>query len=135
MDYSGLSKQSKFRVPYINGKYLIGLGFVIAWALIWKFNQEAIQEWQNLDFLYILEHKSLILIFWAVWIILAIMAFKYNFSLLPVIGILINLYLMTELGTSNWVIFLIWLAIGLVVYFFYGYKHSKLNNPKAEDIA
>ncbi|WP_313190653.1 amino acid permease [Sphingobacterium sp.] len=135
MDYSGLSKQSKFRVPYINGKYLIGLGFVIAWVLIWKFNQEAIHEWQHLDFLYILEHKSLILIFWAVWVVLAIMAFKYNFSLLPVIGILINLYLMTELGTSNWVIFLIWLAIGLVVYFFYGYKHSKLNNPKAEDIA
>ncbi|WP_313258498.1 amino acid permease [Sphingobacterium sp.] len=135
MDYSGLSKQSKFRVPYINGKCLIGLGFVIAWAMIWKFNQEAIHEWQHLDFLYILEHKSLILIFWAVWIVLAIMAFKYNFSLLPVIGILINLYLMTELGTSNWVIFLIWLAIGLVVYFFYGYKHSKLNNPKAEDIA
>ena len=135
MDYSGLSKQSKFRVPYLNGKYLIGLGFLIAWALIWKFNQEVIHEWQHLDFLYILEHKSLILIFWAVWVILAIMAFKYNFSLLPVIGILINLYLMTELGTSNWVIFLIWLAIGLVVYFFYGYKHSKLNNPKSEDIA
>ncbi|WP_185211670.1 amino acid permease [Sphingobacterium mizutaii] len=135
MDYSGLSKQSKFRVPYINGKYLIGLGFVIAWAVIWRFNQEAIHEWQHLDFLYILEHKSLILIFWAVWIVLSIMAFKFNFSLLPVIGILINLYLMTELGTSNWVIFLIWLAIGLVVYFFYGYKHSKLNNPKAEEIA
>ncbi len=134
MDHSGLSKQSKFRVPYINGKYLISLGFIIAWALIWRFNQEAIQEWQHLDFLYILEHKSLILIFWTVWIILAIMAYKYNFSLLPVIGILINLYLMTELGTSNWVIFLIWLAIGLVVYFFYGYKNSRLNNPPQEDI-
>lgn len=134
MDHSGLSKQSKFRVPYINGKYLIGLGFIIAWALTWRFNQEAIQEWQHLDFIYILEHKVLILIFWTVWIILAIMAYKYNFSLLPVIGILINLYLMTELGTSNWVIFLIWLAIGLVVYFFYGYKNSRLNNPPQEDI-
>ena len=134
MDHSGLSKQSKFRVPYINGKYLISLGFIIAWALIWRFNQEAIQEWQHLDFIYILEHKVLILIFWTVWIILAIMAYKYNFSLLPVIGILINLYLMTELGTSNWVIFLIWLAIGLVVYFFYGYKNSRLNNPPQEDI-
>src|SRR5690606_170307 len=30
MDYSGISKQSKFRVPYINGKYLIGAGLVIA---------------------------------------------------------------------------------------------------------
>ena len=128
MDYSGLSKQSKFRVPYVNGKYLIGIGFIAAWLLIWKFNPEVFQEWKQLDFLYILEHKSLIIIFWLVWIVMSVMAYKFNFSLLPVIGILINLYLMTELGTSNWIIFLIWLAIGLVVYFFYGYKHSKLNN-------
>lgn len=129
MDYSGLSKQSKFRVPYVNAKYLIGIGFIAAWLLIWKFNPGVFQEWKDLDFLYILEHKSLIIIFWLVWIIMSVMAYKFNFSLLPVIGILINLYLMTELGTSNWIIFLIWLAIGLVVYFFYGYKHSKLNNP------
>ncbi|OYD42204.1 APC family permease [Sphingobacterium cellulitidis] len=128
MDYSGLSKQSKFRVPYVNAKYLIGIGFIAAWLLIWKFNPGVFQEWKDLDFLYILEHKSLIIIFWLVWIIMSVMAYKFNFSLLPVIGILINLYLMTELGTSNWIIFLIWLAIGLVVYFFYGYKHSKLNN-------
>ncbi|OYD45361.1 amino acid transporter [Sphingobacterium cellulitidis] len=128
MDYSGLSKQSKFRVPYVNAKYLIGIGFIAAWLLIWKFNPGVFQEWKQLDFLYILEHKSLIIIFWLVWIIMSVMAYKFNFSLLPVIGILINLYLMTELGTSNWIIFLIWLAIGLVVYFFYGYKHSKLNN-------
>lgn len=134
MDYSGLSKQSKFRVPYINGKYLIAIAFIFAWIFILKFNQDAIYQWKNYDFMYILEHKTLIIIFWLVWIVLAGMAFKYNFSLLPVIGILINLYLMTELGTSNWVIFLIWLAIGLIVYFFYGYKHSKLNNPSKEII-
>ena len=132
MDYSGLSKQSKFRVPYINGKYLIGMALLTAWILIWKFNQEALLEWKNLDFMYIVEHKSLIIIFWLVWLVLSVMGFKYNFSLLPVIGILINLYLMTELGTSNWVIFLIWLGIGLIVYFFYGYKHSKLNNSASE---
>ena len=131
MDYSGLSKQSKFRVPYINGKYLIGIGFLIAWMVIWRFNWDAVTAWQDLDALYILEHKSLIIIFWIVWIVLAYMGYRFNFSLLPVIGILINLYLMTELGTSNWLIFLIWLGIGLLVYFFYGYKHSKLNNPAA----
>ncbi|WP_316930720.1 amino acid permease C-terminal domain-containing protein [Sphingobacterium sp. IITKGP-BTPF85] len=34
---------------------------------------------------------------------------------------------MTELGASNWIIFIIWLIGGLVIYFLYGYKHSKLN--------
>jgi len=130
MDHSGLSQKSKFRVPYVNGKYLIGLGFVVAWVLLWKFGQDTMSEWRGLSWLYILEHKSLTIIFWLVWLIMAIMGYKHRFSLLPVIGILINLYLMTELGASNWIIFVIWLVIGLVIYFAYGYKHSKLNTKK-----
>ncbi|ULT28977.1 hypothetical protein KUH03_24570 [Sphingobacterium sp. E70] len=38
---------------------------------------------------------------------------------------------MTELGASNWIIFVIWLVLGLGVYFMYGYKHSKLNKSAA----
>jgi len=34
--------------------------------------------------------------------------------------------LMTELGYTNWLRFLIWLVIGLIVYFTYSHKHSKL---------
>ena len=33
---------------------------------------------------------------------------------------------MSELGITNWLRFLIWLAIGLVLYFTYGAKHSLL---------
>jgi APA family basic amino acid/polyamine antiporter len=65
--------------------------------------------------------------FWVTWLVLSIIGFKHNFSLLPVAGILVNMYLMSELGSSNWFIFLIWLIIGLVVYFAYGYRKSKLN--------
>ncbi|RZJ89378.1 MAG: hypothetical protein EOO60_10085, partial [Hymenobacter sp.] len=42
-----------------------------------------------------------------------------------------NLYLMTQLGINNWTMFLIWLLIGLAIYFTYGYKHSKLNKVVA----
>lgn len=127
MDYSGLSAKSKFRVPYINGKYLIGLGFIAAWVILYYYGQDIITEWHEAPLLDILEHKSLILIFWLVWLVLAVMGYKYSFSLLPVTGILINLYLMGQLGASNWIIFLLWLAVGLVLYFVYGYKHSRLN--------
>lgn len=127
MDHSGMSKRAKFRVPYINGKYLIGLAFVLAWALLFYYGQDVINEWKALSVSYIFEHKSLTIFFWLVWLLLSVLGFKFNFSLLPVIGILISLYLMTELGASNWSIFLIWLAIGLVIYFAYGYRHSKLN--------
>lgn len=127
MDYSGLSAKSKFRVPYINGKYLIGLGFIAAWMIIYRYGQDTLLAWREMPWLEIVEHKSLIVIFWLVWIILAVMGYKYKFSLLPVIGILINLYLMSQLGASNWIIFLVWLAVGLVLYFIYGYRHSRLN--------
>jgi hypothetical protein len=33
---------------------------------------------------------------------------------------------MTEIGFRNWVVFSIWLLIGLVIYFGYGYRRSKL---------
>ncbi len=127
MDHAGLSAKSKFKVPYINGKYLIGTGFVLAWILLFTYAQGTIEEWRTLSLTEIVEHKSLVLVFWLSWVLLAVLGFKYRFSLLPVVGILINLYLMSELGASNWIIFILWLVIGLVLYFAYGYKHSKLN--------
>lgn len=50
-----------------------------------------------------------------------------NLSLIPVLGLISCLYMMCELGISNWIGFGIWLIVGLIVYFLYGYKHSKLN--------
>lgn len=126
LDYSGISKQSKFRVPYLNGKYLVGLGLIVALVLLFIYGQGVLEEWRTASIMYIFEHKILTIIFWLVWITLSVMSYKYNFSILPVMGILTNLYLMTELGSSNWLIFVIWLAIGLVIYFTYGYRMSKL---------
>ncbi|MNO24805.1 putative amino acid permease YhdG [compost metagenome] len=39
-------------------------------------------------------------------------------------------YLMYNLGRETWTGFLVWLAIGLLIYGVYGYKHSKLNHNK-----
>jgi APA family basic amino acid/polyamine antiporter len=44
--------------------------------------------------------------------------------LVPILGALICLYLMLNLGWHTWARLVIWLAIGLVIYFFYGRKHS-----------
>ncbi|WP_164108615.1 MULTISPECIES: amino acid permease [Sphingobacterium] len=134
MDKSGLSKKAKFRVPYVNGKYLVGLGFISAMVLMYIYGQDSLKEWQTLGTKDVIIHKSLVVVFWGTWFILSIYSFKYNFSLLPVIGILVNLYLMSELGASNWIIFIIWLGIGLLIYFIYGYKHSKLNKDAKEVI-
>ncbi|MGA8075354.1 MAG: amino acid permease [Candidatus Acidiferrales bacterium] len=44
--------------------------------------------------------------------------------LVPVLGILTNLFLMSGLGWSNWARLVVWLAIGLAIYFGYSRKHS-----------
>jgi amino acid transporter len=125
LDAKGLSSQSKFKVPYVNGKYIIGLVLLV--VLI-----ESLLNSHHL--LETLESKPLLGVFWLVWAVLAVLGYQRNFSLLPVIGILTNLYLMTELGASNWLIFVIWLIIGLVIYFSYGFRHSKLAKSEAVSV-
>ena len=49
----------------------------------------------------------------------------------PILGILFNGYMMYSLGWVNWARLVIWLAIGLVVYFTYGVKHSKVQALEA----
>ena len=46
--------------------------------------------------------------------------------LVPILGICFNGYMMIELGLANWIRLIVWLLIGLVVYFFYSRKHSKV---------
>jgi APA family basic amino acid/polyamine antiporter len=44
----------------------------------------------------------------------------------PLGGMLACLYLMTGLPHDTWIRLVVWLAIGLSIYFFYGRKHSRL---------
>ena len=48
--------------------------------------------------------------------------------LVPVLGIIVCLIMMVSLPVESWERLAIWLAIGLVIYFAYSRKHSKLNN-------
>jgi APA family basic amino acid/polyamine antiporter len=50
----------------------------------------------------------------------------------PVMGILFNGYMMYKLGWVNWARLIIWLVIGMVVYFTYSQYHSRVRNPEAK---
>jgi APA family basic amino acid/polyamine antiporter len=53
--------------------------------------------------------------------------FKTPFvPLVPILGILSAGYLMTQLARITWIVMLSWLVLGLVIYFFYSVKHSKV---------
>jgi APA family basic amino acid/polyamine antiporter len=49
----------------------------------------------------------------------------------PILGIVFNGYMMYKLGWVNWARLIIWLVIGLVVYFTYSRHHSRVSNPQA----
>ena len=46
--------------------------------------------------------------------------------LVPILGILVSLYLMISLPFDTWLRLIVWLVIGLFIYFTYGRKHSKV---------
>ena len=49
--------------------------------------------------------------------------------LVPILGILTCGAMIYGLGWPNWTRLFIWMVIGLVIYFLYGYRKSKLRNP------
>jgi basic amino acid/polyamine antiporter, APA family len=59
-------------------------------------------------------------------LVLTVLAFTKNLSLIPLLGLLACAYLLSESGATNWERFFVWLVIGLACYFLYGSKHSKL---------
>jgi APA family basic amino acid/polyamine antiporter len=44
----------------------------------------------------------------------------------PIMGIVVSLLMMVSLGWETWARLIIWLAIGLCIYFFYGKKNSRV---------
>ena len=52
--------------------------------------------------------------------------------LLPVLGAASCVFLARYLPRESWWRFGIWLAVGIVVYFFYGYRHSRLRTHPEE---
>ena len=73
------------------------------------------------------KHKIPMWIFIIISFGLAVWSYRQNLSLIPLLGLISCLYMMAELGLSNWIGFGIWLITGLIIYFGYSRKNSKLN--------
>ncbi|HXH98953.1 MAG TPA: amino acid permease [Sphingobacteriaceae bacterium] len=120
--------RKRFRIPYINSKFIVPALFVLILAIFWNIITSLFiytGDWHtykdNLPYF----------LFMLIATVITVLCFTKNLSLIPVLGLLSCLYLMTELGFTNWMRFLIWLGIGLVIYFAYGYKNSHLNKQQA----
>jgi APA family basic amino acid/polyamine antiporter len=78
------------------------------------------------------KHKIPMWIFLFICLVITYYCVTKNLSLIPVLGLLSCLYMMCELGISNWIGFGIWLVVGLVVYFAYGFHNSKLGQQQPQ---
>jgi basic amino acid/polyamine antiporter, APA family len=119
--------KSRFRVPFFSSRRYLPLFIAIGLISLYYFNGAgALAFFEFNDGWESFTHKIPLLTFMIVLLVLSYSAIKKNLSLIPVLGLLTNFYLMTELGISNWAFFGIWLLLGLVVYFTYGFKKSHL---------
>jgi APA family basic amino acid/polyamine antiporter len=75
-------------------------------------------------------HKIPMIFFIVIAALLLVLSITKKLSLIPILGLLLCLYLMTELGVTNWLRFGVWLLIGLVIYGFYGYRNSHLHQQE-----
>jgi basic amino acid/polyamine antiporter, APA family len=57
--------------------------------------------------------------------------FGGKLPIVPILGVAFNLTMMLSLGIANWVRLVVWLAIGMFVYFLYSIKHSKVQKLSA----
>lgn len=121
--------KGKFKIPYINSKYIfpvmiIGSAVLINYLLptffstTFDFSEEKVAE------------NITMVIFFILCLVMAVLSFVKNLSLIPLLGLISCCYLLTGMAVSNWKWFGIWLIIGLVFYFCFGYKNSKLNIRK-----
>ena len=112
-------------MPYINAKIIFPLMVLAAIIILQLANANYFKGLFNVSESNASSNVSSI-IFWIVMIILSITAFAKNLSLIPLLGLSTCLYLLTGMTGNNWAWFSSWLVVGLIVYFSYGYRKSRL---------
>lgn len=119
-------------VPYINSQFLLPIILIGVGAVIYYFNPAVISNFLTITpaegetTLGAFSHKIPMIFFIIVAVLLFVLSLTKKLSLIPILGLLSCLYLMTELGVTNWIRFGLWLIVGLIIYALYGYRNSHL---------
>ncbi len=119
--------KGRFHLPYINGKFLFPLIFIGGLVFFYFYQPEFFHNLTNINDPNEGEFRLAIIIFIIANLVLCGLAIVKNLSLIPLIGLSSCLYLLTGMSHENWFWFGLWFAVGLVIYFLYGYKNSRLN--------
>ena len=126
------NEQRGFVVPYLNSRYFLLPIWLALAVLIIKSDSDGTGTFFNPAKFPSLIHFLPFAFFMITSVIISFFAVWRKWSLIPVLGLLTNLYLMSELGLTNWSRFGIWMGIGLLIYFAYGMFHSRLREVQLE---
>jgi amino acid transporter len=117
--------RSRFRTPYINGKYILPASMIVTVILVRLYAH----EWWSLTEFNGWERdkdKLPMYLFLLTCVFLGVQAYRRNLSLIPCLGLLFSLFMMAQIPLVSWIGFAVWLAVGLVIYFAFGFTHSRL---------
>lgn len=114
-------ESGKFSLPYINGKWIVILLY-IGFVLIFEERVMAAFVEFNFDN----TEEVLFIVFLIFALATAVITFIKNYSLIPIMGVLTCSYLMVEIPMVSWKWFVLWMALGILIYFLYGYRNSRL---------
>lgn len=115
----------RFNMPYINGKFVFPGMILLAIIILELSNPGYFRGLFNITE----DNASLnisTIIYWIILLLLSAGAFRNNWSLIPLLGLATCMYLLTGMTGNNWAWFGSWLALGLLFYFMYGYRKSRL---------
>ncbi|MCH5687377.1 hypothetical protein LWM68_25800 [Niabella sp. W65] len=115
----------KFKIPYINGRVIIPVLYVL---FIYLFRNRLTSAVANIGTE--AYQEILFLVYLLIALVITIKTVQKQYSFIPVMGVLTCMYLLIEIPAISWFWFFVWMALGLVIYFLYGYRHSKLAGGK-----
>ena len=125
-------------VPYVNSQFLLPIILILVFVGIKVFINPnifsdliTVTPAEGETMLAAFSHKIPVIFFFIVAALLVFYSLTKKLSLIPILGLLSCLYLMTELGVTNWLRFGLWLILGLIIYAAYGYRNSHLS--RADD--
>jgi amino acid transporter len=119
-------QDSGFKLVHINAQYLFPALIIVSAVLTQIYIPEYFRSLLAFDF-YGISH----LLMWLLLVALSIFAYLRKWNIIPLMGVSTCMFLLTGMTLDNWKWFGLWFLLGLILYFSYGYKHSKLKNVQS----
>lgn len=125
MDAEGHSAKARYKVPYFNSRYWMPLTILALGVIFYIANPDFLTHIFDCGDDGCIDQVPFFL-FLAIFVVSTILSIQHQWSFIPVVGMLLNLFMMSQVMFVSWVRFMIWMVVGIVVYFGYGYANSKL---------